>query len=95
LTGKEVSGNIALDLGDVVASAEVHINGKMAGICLKKPFRLDIKDYVKEGDNHFEILVYSTLANHYVTIPTPQEFKRSFDAGLIGPVKILSEKERK
>ena len=58
------------------------------GICLKKPFRLDIKDYVKEGDNYFEILVYSTLANHYYTIPTPVYYKKSITAGLIGPVKI-------
>jgi hypothetical protein len=58
------------------------------GICLKKPFRLNIKDYVREGDNRFEILVYSTLANHYSTIPTPVYYKKSFTAGLIGPVKI-------
>ena len=88
LTRKEISNDIFIDLGDLAASAELHINGKKVGICLKKPFRLDIKDYVKEGDNYFEILVYSTLANHYYTIPTPVYYKNTITAGLIGPVKI-------
>jgi len=91
LTKKEISKNIYIDLGEVAASAEVHINANKVGLCLKKPFRLNIKDYVKEGDNFFEILVYSTLANHYYTIPTPQNYKKTFTAGLLGPVKICSE----
>lgn len=85
----EIGENIFLDLGKVVSSAEVYINGKKAGVCLKDPFRLNISEYVKSGDNYFEVLVYSTLANHYYTIPTPEKYKSSFDAGLIGPVKIL------
>ena len=91
LSSKEISKNIFIELGIVAASAEVHINGKKVGTCMKKPFRLNIKDFVKEGDNYFEILVYSTLANHYYTIPTPQNYKGSFTAGLIGPVKIRYE----
>jgi hypothetical protein len=92
LNKKEISNNIFLDLGTVVASAEVHINGKKVGTCLKKPFCLNIQDFVKEGDNYFEILVYSTLANHYYSIPTPRNYKSSFTTGLIGPVKIRYEK---
>ena len=91
LSEEELSGNIFLDLGEVAASAEIHINGKKVGICLRKPFRIDITKFVKEGDNYFEILVYSTLANHYSTIPTPQMYRKSYEAGLIGPVKILWE----
>jgi len=89
LSKKEISEDVFIDLGEVTASAEVHINGKKVGICLKKPFRLNIKDFVKEGDNYIEILVYSTLSNHYYTIPTPQAYKTSFTAGLQGPVKIV------
>lgn len=92
LSKEEISKNIFIDLGDVVASAEVHINGKKVGTTLKKPFRLDIKDFVKEGENYIEVLVYSTLSNHYYTIPTPSNYKTSFSAGLIGPVKIYSER---
>ena len=89
LSEEKLSGNIFLDLGEVAASAEIHINGKKAGICLRKPFRLDITEFVKEGDNYFEILVYSTLVNHYSTIPTPPIYRQSYEAGLIGPVKLL------
>jgi hypothetical protein len=95
LSKKEIAGNIFIDLGEVVASAEVHINGKKAGMCMKKPFRLDIKDFVKEGENFIEILVYSTLANHYYTIPTPDIYKSSFRAGLVGPVKICYSAKNK
>jgi hypothetical protein len=83
LSRKEIADDIYIDLGDLTASAELHINGKKVGTCLKKPFRLSIKDYVEEGDNYFEILVYSTLANHYYTIPTPVYYKKSFSAGLM------------
>lgn len=87
---------IGLGLDDYVLASpgagywtdEVEGIGKKVGICMKKPFRLDIKDFVKEGENFIEILVYSTLANHYYTIPTPQVYKTSFSAGLVGPVKI-------
>ncbi len=94
LSEEELSGKIFLDLGEVAASAEIHINGKKAGICLRKPFRLDITDFVKEGDNYFEILVYSTLVNHYSTIPTPRIYRQSYEAGLLGPVKILWEEDK-
>jgi hypothetical protein len=88
---KMLDHDVFLDLGEVCATAEVHINGKPAGILMTKPFRLDISDYLQEGRNYFEILVYSTLANHYSTIPTPKRYKQSFEAGLIGPVKIVSQ----
>jgi hypothetical protein len=37
-------------------------------------------------ENDLEILVYSTLSNHYQTIPS--YYKGEGRAGLIGPVKI-------
>jgi hypothetical protein len=87
----QLSEKLLLDLGEIRATAEVHINGKLAGICITKPFMLNISDYVKQGDNYLEILIYSTLSNHYSTIPTPEHYKQSFEAGLIGPVRILWE----
>ena len=91
LNKTQLTEGLWLDLGEICATAEVHINGKQAGICMTKPFKLNISNFVKEGDNYFEILVYSTLANHYTTIPTPRRYKESFKAGLIGPVRILCE----
>jgi hypothetical protein len=42
----------------------------MAGILVTSPWRIDISHLIKPGDNSIEILVYNTLANHYLTIPT-------------------------
>ena len=89
LSREQLASNIKLDLGEICATAEIHINGKFAGYCTHQPFELDITEFVKEGDNHFEILVFSTLANHYSTIPTPSIYRQSYEAGLIGPVKLL------
>jgi len=89
LNKEQITRKIKLDLGEICATAEIHINGKFAGYCIHKPFELDITEFVKEGDNYFEILVYSTLANHYSTIPTPSIYRQSYEAGLIGPVKLV------
>ena len=93
LNNEQIKSSIKLNLGEICATAEVHINGKFVGYCINKPFEIEIADFVKEGDNYFEILVYSTLVNHYSTIPTPPIYKQSYEAGLIGPVKIIWAKE--
>lgn len=77
---------VQLDLGDVIATCEVKINGQPAGILISPPYELNITQYVREGKNDIEVLVYSTLANHYQTIPTP--YKGDPKAGLIGPVQV-------
>ena len=76
-----------LDLGDVVATCEVKINGQSAGILIILPYQLDITKYTKAGQNNIEVLVYSTLSNHYQTIPTP--YRNEPTAGLLCPVRIL------
>lgn len=81
--------SVKLDLGEVVATCEVHINGKKVGTLLNSPYILDITDYVTEGDNKVEVVVYSTLSNHYQTVPTPKHYRGDAKAGLIGPVKVL------
>jgi len=89
LDKEQIKLSIKLDLGELCATAEIHINGKFAGYCINKPFEIDITEFVKDGNNYFEILVYSTLANHYSTIPTPSIYRQSYEAGLIGPVKLV------
>jgi hypothetical protein len=89
LSREQIDSNIKLDLGEICATAEIHINGKFAGYCIHEPFEIDITEFVKEGDNYFEILVYSTLVNHYSTIPTPSIYRQSYEAGLIGPVRLV------
>lgn len=89
LAPEDVQGGVTLELGGVVATCEVRVNGKQAGVLVTDPFSVDISRYVKRGDNLLEILVYNTLSNHYQTIPTPANYKRTTTSGLIGPVKVL------
>lgn len=78
---------ILLDLGEVIATCEVKINDQSAGILISPPYQVDITQYLQDGTNNIEVLVYSTLSNHYQTIPTP--YRGDPKAGLIGPVHIL------
>lgn len=83
------SKRVRLDLGSVVATCEVNVNGKSVGVRMSPPYRLDITDFLQPGENEIEVLVYSTLANHYQTQPTP--YRGEPTAGLLGPVKIEIE----
>jgi hypothetical protein len=86
LTPEQTQGRVLLNLGRVVATAEVNVNGKKAGLRLTPPWSIDISDFVKTGENRIEILVYNTLSNHYGTIPT--HYRGDPASGLIGPVTI-------
>ena len=44
-----------LNLGDVKNLAEVIVNGKSLGIVWKKPFRVNVTDALKTGENKIEI----------------------------------------
>jgi hypothetical protein len=86
LTPEQVRGAISLDLGKVVSSAEVRVNGQVAGIRIAPPWRVDISRQVKPGDNRIEVLVFNTLANHYLTIPT--RYRGDPTSGMLGPVTL-------
>ncbi|HPS03180.1 MAG TPA: hypothetical protein PLA90_16690, partial [Candidatus Sumerlaeota bacterium] len=86
LTPDQARGRVTLKLGNVAASAEVRVNGTIAGTLLAAPWEVDITKQVKAGDNRIEIEVCNTLANHYQTIPT--NYRGSATSGLMGPVSI-------
>ncbi|MGV8134038.1 MAG: glycosyl hydrolase [Mangrovibacterium sp.] len=52
-----------IELGEVRDVAEVFINGKSAGILWKKPFRADITEVVKDGENELKIEVVNMWIN--------------------------------
>lgn len=52
-----------LDLGDVRETARVVVNGKEAACLFAVPYRVDITDFVKQGDNLLEIEVANLPAN--------------------------------
>lgn len=80
------SETVMLDLGSVVATCEMRVNGQMLGIKMSPPYSFDITDCIHPGDNEIEVIVYSTLANHYQTQPTP--YRGDPAAGILGPVKV-------
>jgi hypothetical protein len=82
----DLKSKLEIDLGDLVSSAELFVNGKSAGIRLSPPWTFDITSFAKSGDNKIEILIYNTLANNYTTIPT--RYRGSIKSGLIGPVSL-------
>ncbi|MHB9005390.1 MAG: alpha-L-fucosidase [Limisphaerales bacterium] len=86
LTPEQARGGITLDLGKVVATAEVRVNGEPAGIRVAPPWRVDISKQVQSGENRIEVLVFNTLANHYLTIPT--RYRGESTSGLLGPVTL-------
>jgi len=87
VNNNDLKYKLKIDLGEVVASAELSINGKSAGIRLSPPFCFDITDLLKVGENTIEVEVYNTLSNNYTTIPT--RYRGDLKSGLIGPVSLL------
>lgn len=89
LTGGEAKSRVTIDLGRVVATAEVQVNGRKAGVRVAPPWRVEATGLVKEGENVIEVLVYNTLANHYQTVPS--NYRGSPVSGLMGPVTIETD----
>jgi hypothetical protein len=85
-TTQAKSNEISLNLGKVVASAEVLVNGISLGSKVTSPWKFDLSGKLRSGENRIEILVYNTLGNHYLT--TPSQYIGRINSGLIGPVKI-------
>jgi hypothetical protein len=93
-----------IDLGDVKNIAEVILNGKNVGTVWKKPFKLDITEVLKNGDNQLEIRVTNTWVNRLIGDAQPDvKVKSTFTsmplirpntpimpAGIIGGVKIIT-----
>lgn len=86
-TSQAGSSRVILDLGELVSTAEVVINGKPAGKRLCPPWQFDLTGKVKSGENRLEVLIYNTLGNYYLT--TPSKYAGSGKSGLIGPVRLL------
>ena len=55
-----------LDLGEVDVMADVTLNGRPLGVVWKKPYRLNISDVVKAGDNILEVKVANLWVNRQI-----------------------------
>ena len=96
---------VQLDLGNVANIAEVRINRRKVAVLWTAPFRADVTDFVKDGDNIIEIEVTNTWHNRLVydaslpeterrtwTIQGPKVNSSVKLAGLAGPVMLRTGK---
>jgi beta-galactosidase/beta-glucuronidase len=96
-TGKEY----ILDLGNVDMVAAVTLNGEQVGSILAPPYRIQLKNLVKQGQNTISVQVTSTWFNRLVfdagqpeekrktwTIDGPDKTASLRVSGLMGPVMI-------
>jgi hypothetical protein len=73
-----------LDLGDCKDAAQVWINGRSAGVRIGYPYRFDVSEGCKCGENHIRIEVATTLVNIECDFFSAQTVLQR--SGLQGPV---------
>jgi len=84
----------------------VTVNGQNLGVIWKTPFCIDITSAVKKGINNLEVKVVNMWPNRligdaqpnvkekitYTTMPFYKPTTALLPSGLLGPVKVISEK---
>jgi hypothetical protein len=72
------AGHLELDLGNVQVIAEVILNGENMGTLWKVPFRVDLGNAAKLGNNELEIRVTNLWPNRLIGDERyPEDYKRS------------------
>lgn len=96
-------GRMILDLGRVGVIARVLVGGRDAGVLWKAPYRVDIGDLLRPGENELEIRVTNLWVNriigdcqegctHRYTYPAAEFYDASsalLPSGLMGPVTLI------
>jgi hypothetical protein len=98
---KSSTNQYVLDLGNVDMAATVILNGIQVGNLLAPPYRINLNDAIKKGENILEVRVTSTWFNRLVFDAGQAEAKRKTwvingpkvdmplrASGLMGPVAV-------
>ena len=85
---------LVLNLGRVSSVAEVYVNGRNAGTLVWSPFKLDITEFTKPGENHLKIRLTNTEANARAVGPSHRILANIDVCGLEGPVEIVPYTEQ-
>jgi len=93
-----------LDLGKVKGLAEVRLNGKNLGVVWCAPWRVEITEAVKAGENRLEIDIVNLWPNRLIgdaALPPEKRLTRTnipfekgptlLSSGLLGPVHVFGE----
>jgi len=105
---RRATQRVYLDLERVANLAEVTLNNQPVGTAWTAPYRLDITDALRKGDNQLSIRVTNTWANRllgdqalpagqrptWTPAPSPAAGKPLLPAGLLGPVIISISAEK-
>jgi hypothetical protein len=88
VTGPE-GGRTVLDLGTVRGTADVRVNGTLAARLVWGPWRTELTDHLRPGENEIEVVVRGTLAGYLDDAsPTAGVYAGQVRTGLLGPVVL-------
>jgi len=98
-----------LDLGKVNFYAEIWINRKLAAVKIWPPYRIDITDFLENGENEITVVAANSAGNarrhmlvdegmalgwnRYWNEDNMDRDGQNYVAGLLGPAKLISEKQ--
>ncbi len=103
IAGDLAGKTLAIELGQVkdVGIARVKLNGTNLGVVWRPPFRVDITQAIKSGENKLEVMVVNSWRNRLIgdrALPEDKRFARTNisvkknwkleESGLLGPVRI-------
>lgn len=83
------NGRLLLDLGVVGDTAQVWVNGINCGARIQAPYRFDISQAVKPGENSLVIQVVNNRG--YLERDSCSQFLAFAPSGLVGPVSLIGE----
>lgn len=96
------NSNFSMDLGDAKEIAEVIVNGQSLGVVWKSPYKVDLRNVLRAGNNKLEVKVTNLWVNRligdqqpnvekkitYTTMPFYQANSPLLKSGLLGPVVL-------
>lgn len=93
-----------LDLGRVDFNSEIWINDKLINVLVWEPYRIDVTNYLHQGNNHIAIVVANSAANERRNLLVDEGLASGWDrywnrenidrepqnlsSGLLGPVRL-------
>ncbi|MGP4015774.1 hypothetical protein [Saccharopolyspora sp. 5N708] len=87
-------GRVVLDLGAVRGTADVLVNGRLVDQLVWGPWRTEITDALRPGENELELIVRGTLAGYLDDAsPTTAVGAGQVRTGLFGPVRLIEHQE--